>query len=236
MASYTSYNEAFNNNDNLDKLARRMNNDKKKIHKKIEKNMSETDNNTYYALDCLNNPNNAKYSPNLKNAGFFSTQGDFSSQLPTPMEISQNKSLYSDSDSSFTKNTNGTNSTTYSNNSYGNSKSFWPNTEMDMTSNYSSLTPKMKKKFRQTVKHLKKYSDTEEKNILSHIKQCTQCQNELINIVNNGHIVTNNNNKNDTNNNINNANKNILNISHPELILILIGIFIIIVIDVFFRR
>ena len=232
MASYTSYDEAFNNNNNLDKLARQLNNNKKKLHKKQNNNIEKRESDEYFSLNCLNDPNNIKYAPNLKNAGFFSTQGDFSSKIST-LEKKYLDQSKSDSDSTFTKSTTySDDSNIYQNSIYPSTKfdqtDKWPTTEQDISSDYSTLTPKMKKKFRQTTKHLKKYDDTEEKNVMIHIQKCEQCQNDLINIVQNRHTLSNK---------INTlSDKNILNISHPELILILIGIFIIIFIDVFFRK
>jgi ABC-type transporter lipoprotein component MlaA len=77
MDSYCQYNDAFYNsdNENLDRLARQVNNDKKKLHKKIKENINRQEQNACIGIDCLLDPANARYGPsNLSDFGFFSTQ------------------------------------------------------------------------------------------------------------------------------------------------------------------
>ena len=88
MESYCQYNDAFYNsdNENLDQLARKINDDKKKLPQKVQESIKMQEENARIGINCLLDPSNARYAPsNLADYGFFSTQGDFSSQLPTPI-------------------------------------------------------------------------------------------------------------------------------------------------------
>ncbi len=206
-------------------------------------------------------PSNAKFAPpNLvDNFGFFSAQGDFSSSLQTPLQ-NQSKN-YSDSDSSKfsdnssvntfnttnTKNTNNTfstndidNLTNGINNKYSLSESNMINIESDISSNYSSLPQKIKKHLRTATNHLKKYDEKDDKNTINHLKTCSQCRTELLNLLQEEqHIFKADKQYIDTQQ-FKHPTNGILNLSTPELkdilILILIGVFIIILFDVFIRR
>lgn len=265
MDSYCQYNDAFYNsdNENLDRLARQVNNDKKKLHKKIQENIDRQEQNACLGIDCLLDPSNARYGPsNLSDFGFFSTQGDFSSNLPTPMTKNKKKrskkqdNFQSDSastfsaDSSFTNNTtnsaftnNTTNSAFTNNTAFTNNMAFAEGSEdipfdSDVSSNYSSLPPKIKKHLRLNTNHLKSYKESDEKNILGHIKYCNQCKHQLINLLKSDNHAFNESSNTETIDKT--INSGILNLNSPELkdmlILILIGIFIIVIADIFFRR
>src|SRR3989338_1782684 len=109
MTSYCQYNDAFSNteNDNLDNLARQLNNKHKKLNKTTNDGFKNQLKANCSGVKCLADPSNARFAPpNLENDfSFFSAQGDFSSGLPTPFEKQFGKQKkkyknYKDSDSS----------------------------------------------------------------------------------------------------------------------------------------
>jgi hypothetical protein len=127
----------------------------------------------------------------------------------------------------------------------------------EMSSNYSSLPSKVKHRMHLNTKHLKDYSSKDETQILNHLKKCEECKSELLYIL---MARQNNNNNNNINNNTNNSNSTIINddiikknnnsdksnsiidfnIGNNEIkhlfILVVIGIFIIIIIDSFMNK
>ena len=140
----------------------------------------------------------------------------------------------------------------------------------DLSSNYTSLSPKQKKQFKRNSSHIKKYKN-DDKRIMDHTSNCAQCQDLLSKMVNsmvdnkiknqynqtthdnyNAHNNAHNNSNNDSHNNddshdIHIANSStsiskpgLFNINTPELkdllILILIGIFIIVFVDMFMKK
>jgi len=248
MDSYCQYNDAFYNsdNENLDRLARQVNNDKKKLHTRIEESINKQEQNACVGMNCLMDPSNSRYGPsNLSDFGFFSTQGDFSSKLPTPMEKHKKSKdkKYTESDNSQTNFTDSA-STFTTNSAFTNDSSFSKQMtediiiDSDVSSNYSSLSPKVKKHLRLNTNHLKRYKESDEKTILNHIQYCGQCKQQLMKLLQpNNHIFDNP----DQIHTVNAlSNSGILNLNSPELkdmlILILIGIFIIVIADIFFRR
>ena len=269
MTTYQQYNNAFANNDNdsLDQMARQVNNNKKKLNKRVQLGFNKQQKENCVGINCLMDQSNARFAPpNLAdNFGFFSAQGDFSSKLPTPL-LTKNKyddsasSKFSDNSSMNTFNTNNTNNTnnTFSTsnininssddqiNSFG---SKMINIESDISSSYSSLPQKIKSHLRSTTKHLKKYDETDEKSTVNHLKTCSQCRSELFSLLQEEHHVFKNsiNANNNVSTSVNNNDQlqksqtgGILNLSTPELkdilILILIGVVIIILLDIFIRK
>lgn len=253
MDSYCQYNNAFYNNDNenLDKLARQVNNSKKSLQKRIKEEIDQQEKNTCIGIDCLLDSSNSRYAPsNLSDFSFFSTQGDFSSQLPTPLSKNKKK-RHNDTESQFTD-ANSLDSFINSTNSFESNSSLEPlsknysedrnwrkpyyDCDSDISSNYSSLSPKIKKHLRLNTNHLNNYKESDEKNILNHIKKCDQCKNQLVSLLKSeNHIFSGNEIiKSDVSNN------GILSLPSSELkdmlILILIGIFIIIFADIFIGR
>ena len=202
MDSYCNFDNAFSNtnNDNLDKLARKINNDNKKPQF----------NNDVMKIINYNNSN-----------GFFSTQGNYSDN-----DNSNNFELSDDIKSSYSFNTLNSDSAHIIN---------------EMSSNYSSLPSKIKNNMRLNTKHLKDFNETDEIGIINHLKKCDECKTELLYTL----LSNNKEKKYNTKNNIvkNDIVKNDIikfNIGNNELIhiviLILIGIFIIIIIDSFLNR
>jgi len=172
-------------------------------------------------------------------------------------------SKFNDNSSMNTFNTNNTNNTFSTSNVNINSSddqinsfsSKMINIESDISSSYSSLPQKIKSHLRSTTKHLKKYDETDEKNTVNHLKTCSQCRSEFFNLLQEEHHIfknsANTNANTNANNNVStNVNNNdqlqkpqtggILNLSTPELkdilILILIGVVIIILLDIFIRK
>jgi hypothetical protein len=255
MTTYRQYNDAYSNNENesLDQMARQMNNERKKLHKHVQAGFNKQNKETCIGINCLMDSSNGKFAPpNLvDNFGFFSAQGDFSSNLPTPLQkkySDSNSSKFSDNSSVNTFNTKNTDNTFIINDKYSDSDTndqynstnnqykFSDSNliESDISSNYSSLPQKIKKHLRSTTNHLKKYDEKDDKNTINHLKSCSQCRTELLNLLQEEQYIFDNDKQHVKQTN------GILNLSTPELkdilILILIGVFIIILFDVFIRR
>ena len=248
MNSYCQYNDAFSSkeNDDLDKMARKINNDRKKLRKDVQNNIIHRENELCVGMDCLMDPANSRFAPSslLPNFSFFSTQGDFSSDLPTP--LNKKKKINPKSVSFASSDSKSQSSSTFSDN-YNDIDSIY--SFNSISSNYSSLNPKIKKHLRLSTTHLKNYAEKDDDAILKHIKKCDQCRLQLINLLQNeNHIfdvkVSKENQKLDMEQSTALQNKEhftgILNLSTTELkdvlILILIGIFIIILLDFFFKK
>lgn len=264
MTTYQQYNNAFTNNDNdsLDQMARQVNNNKKKLNKNAQSGFNNQQKENYDGINYLMDQSNARFAPPnlIDNFGFFSAQGDFSSKLPTPLltnkkqplinnKYDSDSSKFNDNSSTNTFNTNNTNNTnnTFSTsnintNTFDDQYNFFGskiiNVESDISSSYSSLPQNIKSHLRSTTKHLKKYDETDEKNTVNHLKTCSQCRSELFNLLQEEHHIIKNN-----ANNIQSQKPpvgGILNLSTPELkdilILILIGVVVIILLDVFIRK
>lgn len=200
------FNKYNDDNDKLDKMAREIN-DKNKLYRQEQ---NEYINQSKETLQGINRLFNSKYTPS--EFGFFSAQGDFSSRLPERNDglLERNDGLPERSSGLPTPLSDSPQS------------DFGDVTFSDMeslSSSYSSLPPKIKKHLKEN-KHLERYSDDND-NIIKHMEQCEECKKQLQKLMMQ-------------------QNENILNISGQELkhmlILILIGIFIIIFIDVFFRK
>lgn len=136
----------------------------------------------------------------------------------------------------------------------------------DVSSNYSTLSPKLKNQFRMNSQHLKHYGGNNDKDILEHTAHCPQCKNILTDLIKSVVAETSvkqfaenqykNNYVDQTNNKSFNQNisqfaeqnggkinldkSDMLGINMPELkellILVVIGIFIIVFIDIFMRK
>lgn len=116
-------------------------------------------------------------------------------------------------------------------------------------SSFSSLPQKIKKKIRNESPHLAKYKDKDEKDVFGHILNCTECKNQLAGLLKTVVSQDENNVCKNTSSNVNQINNQktihyndsqIFGMNTFELkdmlILLLIGIFIIIFIDMFVRR
>lgn len=243
MNPYCQYNDAFSNTDNdeLDKMARKINNDRKKLRKQVQNNIINKENELCVGIDCLMDPSNSRISPTalLPNFSFFSTQGDFSSPFPTPLmknkkNIKSSDQTFSDSSSLGMKSQFSDLDSIYSFNS--------------LSSNYSSLNPKIKKHLRLSTNHLKSYEEKDDSAIMKHINKCEQCKDQLIKLLQNEKHVfeTNKSEKVEKKEEVQiekfpqSGEGGILNLNTSELkdvlILILAGIFIIIILDFFLRK
>lgn len=236
MTSYCQYNNAFSNveNDNLDYLARQINDKHKKINKNTQNSFKNKMKENCIGIECLLDSSNERFAPqNLENdISYFSAQGDFSSGLPTPFEKQinkkKNKDKYKDKDYDSSEYTN------KSNKSFTSEKngSSIIKLDTDISSNYSSLPPKIKKQVRLNTTHLKKYTDDDDKIVINHMKDCKQCKKQIMNIINS------------TNHSLQNINQDqntdVINFNTSELkgvlILVLVGVFIIIIFDIFIRK
>lgn len=255
MNQYCDYKAAFSSkeNDKLDKLAKEYNNKNKKIQKQTEMEFETQQKELCVGLDCMMDPANIKYAPPnfSSNFGYFSTQGDFSSKnkLPTPLNSSFGASSDISSFDSAKSNSSSSNSevifdTIIPSSDFVASETMSFGTSGlsfdDMTS-FSSLPQNLKKKIKQNNSHLKKYGDNDSE-VFVHTQKCEQCKNQLINLLHGANFNNNvpqkpvlNNQDNDTNY----VYKGMMNINLPEfkdvLILILIGIFIIVMLDIFMK-
>jgi hypothetical protein len=224
--SNNNFDEVFINNDldNLDRMARDIN--KKKHHyKDISNDINNNEKTTLKGIEAFSNEPNFSFSPQ---SNFYDKNGnyksDFFSGLPTPLdEISIDKS-----EKSFALSSN-----KYSTNS-DNIESF-----DDISSEYTLLPKKKKKHLRLNNEHLKDYSESDDKLILKHIQNCEECKDHLLNLLKNeNHFISSQ--KNPEIINTNKETEKNFEINYKELkdviILIIIGIIIIFVLDIFLRR
>jgi hypothetical protein len=228
-SSGVSYNGHFNNN----------NNNNMKIHKnnmfnKVKHNNKSFEKETLKGVEAFQNNVDFKFSPmdNFYDDKTQEYRGDFMSGLPTPLDNDSIDSKTYRSDS-------------LSLNLDDNSQS--PDYFNDITSEYSFLPKKKKNHLRMNNNHLQKYTENDDKEVLNHLKKCAECRGQLLHLLkNNGHVFNNNTTDktdNKISNNINKSNNNesiIGKINYIEMkeiiILIMIGIIIIFVLDIFLRK
>lgn len=292
MNQYQQYDNLFDNNTDLDKMAREINNNKKKkLDKKIFDDMQKQAVNTCVGIDCLTDPSNSRFAPTNLGAEFsyLYPQGDFQSGLPNTLndqikkrqremllkqsnvnnESDSTPSMFTDidsksSDSSFSNTTNNSqiekpyvkqqkfkkqknyksNYLNHSDSMFDPSYATTQGNFSDISSNYSSLPPELKKQIKTRSLHLNKYKDGDERNILTHITKCTDCRNQLADLLKT--VVV----KSDEQQDKIQRDNLIVKSEHDSsqifgmntfelkdlLIILVIGIFIIIFIDIFIRR
>jgi hypothetical protein len=245
------FNDAFGNTDNeLDKMARDLNNKKNGFYNNVKKNNKSFEVDTIRGIEAFANEPGFQFAPQTGNY-----KGDFISGLPTPLEdnnsINDNdnfsyntknsndsfslgnkkESIYSDNSEHFLSSINSNNS---------NNSSYLDN---DIISEYSFLPKKKKKHLRLNTKHLQEYTENDDRLILEHIKNCNECKTHLVNLLKNeNHFISQKNTQNIQNTQNLNKEENSLfgKINYKELkeviILIIIGIIIIFILDIFLRR
>lgn len=222
--SNNNFDEVFKNNDldSLDKMARNINK-KKNYHREITNDINNNEKTTLKGIEAFSNEPNFSFSPQTnfydKNGNY---KNDFFSGLPTPLdEMSNNKS-----EKSFTLSSNSSNK--YINNSDNSDNSNNIESFDDISSEYTLLPKKKKKYLRLNNSHLQDYSESDDKLILKHIQNCEECKEHLLDLLKNkNHFISKPKNEN-------------FEINYKELkdviILIIIGIIIIFVLDIFLRR
>ena len=165
---YNNYNEEnndpFDENSELDRMARNVNNDRSKI-----KNQTIDDYDTRYSKL----QNGVKFledkypsfmpSTSIPSTGFFSTQGNYKE---TDLHQEDNfVDLYDENDSIF---------------SYSDASSI-----LDMISSEGavSISPKIKKKLKSNNNHLKNLDNDD--NFIEHLRTCVQCKKKIIELITN---------------------------------------------------
>jgi hypothetical protein len=265
------FNEAFENTDNdLDKMARDLNNKKNGFYNNVKKANKSFEMDTIRGIEAFANEPGFQFSPQ---AQFYDEKsrkykGDFSSGLPTPLEKNGM------SEDEFSENSRNSKNSGYSSYNSGNNDSFslgkkrgssysdnsnnsehfissFDNIDNidnidsnDMMSEYSFLPKKKKKHLRLNTKHLQEYSENDDQLILEHIKNCNECKKHLLNLLKNeNHFISQKNIQNIPNiPNVIDKDENSLfgKINYKEMkeviILIIIGIIIIFILDIFLRR
>lgn len=220
--NYSKYNDAFSNNEysDLDRKARELNNKKKNMYKSVNRNNKKFEKEMIKGIEACYSDKSFTFLP-INN--HYKQKGDFVSGLPTPFD---EKSY--DTKSSFSDDI---------------SKSptlFLPNSESDLSSEYSSLPKKAKKHLRLKTEHLKNYSEDDESSPLDHIKKCDECKQQIMNFLKEeGYVFPNNKKTTDTVVSVSIPNiakeESILGLSYKEVrdivILIMVGIVIIVLID-----
>jgi hypothetical protein len=237
------FNEAFGDiNHELDKKAREINKKKKNLYNTVQQTNNSQDKETVKGIDAFANEPGFQFSPQ---SNFYDNHGnlksDFTSGIPTPLDINYYDSDIDNNSSGDKFSLGGQNSEHF--------LSLSNYSDSDIISAYSESPKKKKKHIRFNTNHLKNYNDNEEEKILEHIKNCTECKNHLINLLRNDNhfIQTNNPIQKHTSNDDqyiiqkeNTDNSIFEKINYKELkeiiILIIIGIIIIFVLDIFLRR
>jgi hypothetical protein len=251
LQSQCQFNSAFDNSESkeLDKLARKINNKHAKSNNTFSKKFSGI---VCDQLDCTPYSQQMIGGDNVQS--FFSAQGDYSplyAPVNAPLLSIKNNprddsSIDSSNDSSFKSTLGGK---VFSESDSFQSLSSSPLDENSLSSTYSSLPSKIKKRLRMSSPHLKKnktQSTNSDDNDILHLKSCNDCRSKLMALLSNSNIFTHNNlstNQNQTNENnkpIQKSSNSFLNLTNPELkdimVLILIGVIIILLIDIFVRQ
>ena len=250
------FNDAFGNTDNeLDKMARDLNNKKSGFYNNVKKANKSFEMDTIRGIEAFSNEPGFQFAPQTQfyeeKSGKY--KGDFSSGLPTPLEKNgmsedefSNNSGNSDYNSSFSLgNKRGSIYSDNSNKSEHFISSFNDNYDNnDIMSEYSFLPKKKKKHLRLNTKHLQEYTENDDQLILEHIKNCNECKIHLLNLLKNeNHFVSQKNIPNIQNTLIDkdkDDNSLFGKINYKEMkeviILIIIGIIIIFILDIFLRR
>lgn len=242
------FNDAFGNTDNeLDKMARDLNNKKSKYYNNVKKQNRSFELDTMRGIEAFANEPGFQFAPQINNY-----RGDFISGLPTPLE--------NDSDDNFSYNTKNPDNNSYNSNS-DNNESFSlnnkknlhnsensehflssinnsDNTYNDIMSEYSSLPKKKKKHLRLNNKHLQDYTENDDRLILQHIKNCDECKKHLLNLLKSeNHFIPPQNVEKYVEKE---SNTLFGSVNYKEIkeviILIIIGIIIIFILDIFLRR
>lgn len=240
MASYCNYNNAYNdNNEDLDKMARRINNRKKNLITTVYNDFNRESDELYAGINL------AKSMPEFS---YFSAQGDYSSPHPTPLsgtlikDIKRDTIRSSDYESDISS---------LSGSGFSDSESMQFSIDSPTLDTYIDKAKKDRKNHKHNyiydlvkkVKH-EGNQDTEE-SIFDHIKKCDQCRAKLIKLIQgsqtgslsrNKHIFNDPNElKMDPIENDDSMFKTFGGSTKEILIIILIGVFIIIILDLLLR-
>lgn len=247
LQSQCQFNGAFDNSESkeLDKLARKINNKHAKSDNTFTKKFSGI---VCDQLDCT------PYSQQIIGANsapsFFSAQGDYSpmyAPVNAPFLSLQQKQKDDESieSSSF--------GSTFDKKVYSESDSFQSlsSEALDngsLSSTYSSLPSKIKKRLRMSSPHLKKNKQlsNSDDNDVQHLKSCDDCRNRLLALLSGTNLLPHTNLLEKTQHNkqidkpIQKSSNSFLNLTNPELkdvmVLILVGVIIIMLIDIFVRQ
>jgi hypothetical protein len=239
MLSYNAFNEAFgSNNDQIDNLARDLNNKKKSMYNNVLAGHKTFEQDTIRGIEAFSNEPGFQFAPQSQfyNGKTGEFKGDFKSGNPTPLEYSDDNS---DNNSlSFSLN---------SGKSFGNNMQNSANSSSqqyehfnDISSEYSYLPKKKKKHLRLNTTHLQEYTENDDHLILEHIKKCNECKQHLLKLVKNDTHFTQKNEIIKEEIKEDNSNSLLGKINYKEMkeviILIIIGIIVIFVLDIFLRR
>lgn len=238
MAEYYNINYENDEIDKLDKLARELNNKKTSLCRKVINDYNNKEKNWKSGIDNVINSEKFSYLPMNKNfnKGLYNdtTTVETYDTYKTDITNKTNKTNtdYSMSDISYTSSTNfSEEDNKYFSDNYS-VDSFFDNKSID-----SYLNNKKNKKnvrFNKIIESIN-YDECSknDKNIFEHIKKCYNCKNKLINFLNNN---DNNKNKCKYSKNKNTYNNLYKKYNIKEIIIfIMIGIFIIIMLDILLR-
>lgn len=258
LQSQCQFNGAFDNSESkeLDKLARKINNKHAKSNNSFSKKFSGI---VCDQLDCTPHTQQMIGADNIHS--FFSAQGDYSpiyAPVNAPflsVDPKQKQNDFIDSSNSVDSSDSSSFGSTFNKKVYSESDSFQSlsSEALDngsLSSTYSSLPSKIKKRLRMSSPHLKKYkhSSNSDNDDIQHLKSCNDCRSRLLALLSGTNLLpTSNlleNNQHNQNNNNNNqpqkTSNSFLNLVNPELkdimVLILVGVIIIMLIDIFVRQ
>jgi hypothetical protein len=141
---------------------------------------------------------NSRFAPTNLGTNFSSIypEGDFQSDLLNPLndQINKNKNKknkinFSDDSTQFTdftdNSSNFTNDISIKHNLKKNKHYDFTENLSEVSSNYSALSPELKKKIKSNSSHLKKYKDNDDENIMNHITKCDECKKQFANLFKN---------------------------------------------------
>lgn len=250
------YSDPYKYNDpsvDLDKLARKVNENRKKMAKNVALDFNNDMNEINNGISRLENSPNKIYLPTSMTNNLPPTYGEFTNRnlsIPTFSDNSSKNTVFSESISygsfsslpeSIVNSENSVNSSfnsSFNSDSNRDRESIFTDGISEMSLSVDSKLPlKVKSKLKQN-KHL--HNKDSDHDMISHINNCSTCRKELMS------LLTNNENQNDKNINIENKNQTTKNINKLKqfntsdikdiIIILMIGIFIIILLDIFLKN
>jgi hypothetical protein len=227
-----NFDEAFKyKNDDLDKMARELHNKKNSMYSNVKKSNRSKDKEILQGIEAFENQPGFTFSPHTSDY-----KGDFVSGNPTPLD--------SDTYDQYSNSQDISQGDSFSLGGQQNSEHFLSLSDGncsdsdDVWSEYSYLPKNKKKSLRSNNKHLQKYTENDEQLILEHIKNCSECKNHLLSLLkNDNHFIQK---EIDLPKEKDDNNSLFGKINYKEIkeviILIIIGIIVIFILDIFLRR
>jgi len=171
MSSYCNIDNAYNdNNDELDKMARQINNRKQKLTADVHRSFHDEQKELRQGIESINN--------NFPEYAYFSTQGDFANTTPTPIsKLKRNPKIdYNDDQSSYTSFSDNNSTIDFSVDS-PTFDSYIDQAKHDKKNN------RMIHNLIKQIKHENKNKHDSDESMFDHVKKCDECKNKLMDLI-----------------------------------------------------